>query len=99
MATSRRARAGSASAPRARPPSPRRRRRARRPARAVRGGGVSEGRRYGDRVLYRRLLLEARPFWPHIGGLFLLELLATPIALLLPVPLVLVVDSVIGDDP
>src|SRR5262249_24104012 len=49
--------------------------------------------------LYRRLLLEARPCWPHIFGLFLLSLLSVPLALLTPLPLKLVVDSVIGTHP
>jgi ATP-binding cassette, subfamily B, bacterial len=52
-----------------------------------------------DRTLYRRLLQEARPFWPHIGGMLLLSLLATPLALLAPMPMMIVVDSVIGSHP
>lgn len=56
-------------------------------------------RAYGDFVLYRRLLREARPYWPHIAGLFLISLLATPLALLAPVPLKIAVDSVIGSEP
>lgn len=52
--------------------------------------------KYGDLALYRRLLTEARPFWPHIGLLFLLHLFATPLALLNPLPLKIVVDSVVG---
>jgi ATP-binding cassette subfamily B protein len=54
---------------------------------------------YGDRVLYRRLLREARPYWLHVSGVFLLSLLATPIALLTPLPLKIAVDSVVGSDP
>jgi len=59
---------------------------------------VSE-RRYTDREIYRHVLGEARPYWRHIGAIFLLSLLATPIALLLPVPLKIAVDNVIGDKP
>jgi ATP-binding cassette subfamily B protein len=59
---------------------------------------VSE-RRYTDRQIYRRVLREARPYWVHIGVIFLLSLLATPIALLLPVALKIAVDNVIGDKP
>jgi ATP-binding cassette subfamily B protein len=52
-----------------------------------------------DLTLLRRLLAHARPHWPAIGGLFLWDLLAVPLALLVPVPLKLVVDSVLGDAP
>src|SRR5712691_4064332 len=52
-----------------------------------------------DLTLYRRLLLQARPYWPHLGALFALSLLATPIALLTPLPLKMVVDSVLGSRP
>jgi ATP-binding cassette subfamily B protein len=54
---------------------------------------------YADHVVYARLLREARPYWPHIAGIFLLSLLSTPLALLLPFPLKLAVDSVIGAHP
>jgi ATP-binding cassette subfamily B protein len=56
-------------------------------------------RRYRSFELYRRLLLEARPWWLHIFGLFLLSLLSIPLALLTPLPLKLVVDSVVGAHP
>jgi ATP-binding cassette subfamily B protein len=49
-----------------------------------------------DLALYGRLLGEARPYWGHISGMFLLSMLATPIALLTPLPLKIAVDSVIG---
>src|SRR3954452_10489075 len=52
-----------------------------------------------DLRIYARLMREARPFWPHMGGLLALSLLATPAALLVPVPLKIAVDSVIGDHP
>jgi ATP-binding cassette, subfamily B, bacterial len=54
---------------------------------------------YSDLTLYRRLLAQARPYWPHLGALFGLGLLTTPIALLVPVPLKIVVDSVLGTRP
>ena len=60
---------------------------------------MKKGRRYSDLELYRRLLVEARPYWPHIGALFGLKLLSTPLTLLTPVPLQLVVDNVIGSSP
>lgn len=47
-------------------------------------------------TLYRRLLRQVRPYWLHLGGLFLLGLLASPLALLTPLPLKIAVDSVIG---
>src|SRR5437773_2027110 len=53
----------------------------------------------GDVALYRRLLRQARPYWRQFLGLFGIELLATPIALLNPVPLKIVVDSVVGTRP
>jgi len=53
----------------------------------------------GDVVLYRRLLQEARPYWLHLAGLFGLGLLASLVALLNPVPLKIVVDSVLGGHP
>ena len=54
---------------------------------------------YGDVALVRRLLRQARPYWPHLGGLLLLSMLSTPLALLTPLPLKIVVDSVIGSRP
>lgn len=56
-------------------------------------------RHYSDRQIYRRVLREARPYWVNIGVIFLLSLLATPLALLLPVPLKIAVDNVVGDKP
>jgi ATP-binding cassette subfamily B protein len=54
---------------------------------------------YSDATVFRRILQEARPYWPHLAGIFLLGLLAAPLALLLPVPLKIAVDSVLGTDP
>jgi ATP-binding cassette subfamily B protein len=53
-------------------------------------------RRQSNVRLYHRLLLEARRFWLHIAVLFALGLLSTPVTLLGPLPLKLVVDSVLG---
>src|SRR6266404_1978311 len=50
-------------------------------------------------ALYRRLLRQARPYWLHLAVLFGVGLLASPIALLNPVPLKIVVDSVLGSRP
>jgi hypothetical protein len=52
----------------------------------------------GSRI-YRRLLRQARDYWPHNGCLFLLGLIAAPLALLTPLPLKIAVDNVIGDEP
>ncbi|HKO24754.1 MAG TPA: ABC transporter ATP-binding protein, partial [Chloroflexota bacterium] len=61
---------------------------------------VSQGKAavmsYTDVTLYRRLLRQARPYWLHIVGIFLLSLLESPVALLTPLPLKIAVDSVVG---
>src|SRR6476619_6065395 len=57
---------------------------------------MESGKR-SDLATYRRVLLEARPLWWHIAGLFVVSLLATPLTLLTPWPLKIVVDSVLGD--
>lgn len=49
--------------------------------------------------LLRRVLRSSRGFWPHVTGVFILDLVAIPLVLLLPVPLKVAVDSVIGTDP
>ena len=56
-------------------------------------------KRYADLHLYGRVLGEARPYWHHIVGVFLLDLLASPLGLLAPVPLKIAVDSAIGEHP
>jgi ATP-binding cassette subfamily B protein len=56
-------------------------------------------RRTKDLWIYQRLLIQARPYWPHIAALFLLSLLATPLSLLNPLPLKLVIDSALGAKP
>jgi len=64
-----------------------------------RPGDAEPVARYSDLALYRRLLGMARPCWPHIAGLFVLGLLATPLSLLAPVPLKIAVDHVVGSRP
>ena len=56
-------------------------------------------REMSDVEIYRRLLWEARPYWPHIAVIFVFSLLTTPFTLLSPLPLKVIVDSVIGDKP
>ena len=49
--------------------------------------------------LYWRLGQLVRPYWIHIAGMLLLSLLAPPLALLTPLPLKIVVDSILGGHP
>jgi ATP-binding cassette subfamily B protein len=49
--------------------------------------------------LYRRLGAYARPYWWHIAGVLVLQLLSTPLALLGPLPLKIAVDTVLGSKP
>jgi ATP-binding cassette subfamily B protein len=53
-------------------------------------------KRRSDLQLLGELIREARPAWPQLALIFLLSLAGVPIALLLPYPLKLVVDSVLG---
>src|SRR5262245_48639854 len=55
--------------------------------------------RYTDLALRRRLLQQARPYGWQLVGFFLLTLMATPLALLSPLPLKIAVDSVVGKQP
>ncbi|HXG16240.1 MAG TPA: ABC transporter ATP-binding protein [Calidithermus sp.] len=59
---------------------------------------IASLRRSDLRVL-GRLLGQARPYWPHLAAILVLDLLATPLALLTPVPLKLAVDHVVGSAP
>ena len=49
--------------------------------------------------LIKRIILYARPFWPPIIGLFFLTLLATPIALIRPLSMTILIDSGFGSYP
>ena len=53
----------------------------------------------GDLALSRRLLSQARFSWKTIALLVLVGLLASPLALLTPLPLKIAVDSVLGSRP
>ena len=55
--------------------------------------------RISDFKLLRRVLGETRPYRKRVLAVFVLGLLATPIALLAPVPLKIAVDSVVGSKP
>ena len=52
-----------------------------------------------DFSVIKRLMMQARAYWPHLSVILLFELLATPLALLTPLPLKLAVDSVLGSEP
>jgi len=52
-----------------------------------------------DISILKRLLSEVRGYWPIIAGLLVLDLLATPLSLLSPLPLKLAVDNVLGSEP
>ena len=58
-----------------------------------------EERRYSDLQIVGRLLQQARPLWPALVGTLLVNLLSSPLALLGPLPLKLIVDHVIGTRP
>jgi ATP-binding cassette, subfamily B, bacterial len=49
--------------------------------------------------LYTRIIRQTRPYWLHLLGVLLLSMLASPLALLIPLPLKLIVDSAIGTSP
>jgi len=55
--------------------------------------------RSSDLMLIKRLLALARPFWLHLIGIFILSLIATPLALITPLPIKIVVDNVLGAEP
>jgi ATP-binding cassette subfamily B protein len=52
-----------------------------------------------DSDLYARIILQARPYWSSLVGVFLLSTLASPISLLVPLPLKIAVDSAIARHP
>lgn len=49
--------------------------------------------------LLRKIFVHAKPFWLHIVVLLLLTLLATPLALLKPMGMKIVIDSALGTQP
>src|SRR5260370_28167274 len=55
--------------------------------------------RQSDIAIFRRLFQEARPFWPHVAGIFLFGFLDGPIGLLAPLPLKIAVASAIESHP
>jgi len=63
------------------------------------GGFAPEHRSYRDLQLIARLFGQARRYWANLIVLFGLGILATPLALLAPLPLKIVVDNVINGKP
>ncbi|HEY1266232.1 MAG TPA: ABC transporter ATP-binding protein [Candidatus Binatia bacterium] len=57
------------------------------------------GRRYSTLAVYRRLLRETGGYRLHLAAIFFLSLLAAPLTLLIPIPLKIAVDNVIGSRP
>ena len=55
--------------------------------------------RTSDRLIIQRLLQHSRRAWPQLALILFLNLLAAPLALLLPLPVKIAVDSVIGNVP
>lgn len=51
------------------------------------------------RSVLARVLLESRTCWPHLFGIAALSILSLPLTLLYPLPLKIVVDSVLGTQP
>jgi ATP-binding cassette, subfamily B, bacterial len=56
-------------------------------------------KKYSDLILLRRLWNLARRYWIGIAAIFVIGLLSTPLALLTPLPLKIVVDNVLGSRP
>jgi len=50
-------------------------------------------------ALYRRLLLEVKPYGLHLLGILFVTLLSIPLSLLTPLPVKIAVDSIIGSHP
>ena len=56
-------------------------------------------RTYADAQLYRRLAGSVRPYGRHLVTLFFVSLIGAPLALLIPLPVKIVVDGVLGGEP
>jgi ATP-binding cassette subfamily B protein len=52
-----------------------------------------------DLLLSKRLIKQAKPYWPHLFVLLIISLVSSPLALLGPLPLKIAVDSVVGNHP
>lgn len=56
-------------------------------------------RSFVKRSVLIRVLLESRSCWPHLLGIAGLSIVSLPLTLLYPLPLKVVVDSVLGSEP
>src|SRR5512141_2018047 len=52
--------------------------------------------RANDHLLWSRLAKFSRPTWPHLAGIAALSILSIPLAILVPLPLKIAIDSVLG---
>lgn len=52
--------------------------------------------RYSDWRILRRMALQARPWWGKIALIFLLSVVSAPLSLITPLPLKIIIDSVIN---
>lgn len=55
--------------------------------------------KYSAIQLIKKIILQGKAYWPHIAGIFIISLLSTPIALLKPYALKLLIDSGFGSMP
>ncbi len=60
---------------------------------------MTEDRRSSALSVYLRALREVRRFWPHLALILAMGLAWTPIALITPLPLKIIVDNVLGSAP
>jgi hypothetical protein len=56
---------------------------------------MANKRKYSDRVLLKRLFVQAGHFWPHLLCLLGLSLFAEPHALLVPLSLKMAADNIL----
>jgi ATP-binding cassette, subfamily B, bacterial len=56
-------------------------------------------RAYSSSQLYSSLFAQAWPYWPYLVAFGILNLLAAPLALIMPIPLKIAIDSVVGSTP
>ena len=60
---------------------------------------MSDTNHYSTATIYRRMLAQARPYWPHVALVLLLNLLAAPLKLALPLPVKIALDNVLDSKP
>ena len=54
---------------------------------------------YAHRTVYRRLWRQMTSYWPYVAGIVVIDLMATPLSLLGPIPVKIAVDTVLGSEP